>query len=212
MALIAVLTGDIIGSKSLSQIERKSLIELLSKLDMLLKPEITSTVEIFRGDSFQLRINNPIYALKYAIIIRALLRTRCYTGLNRQWDCRISIGIGHTEFEMANPGISDGEAYRLSGYGIDEMKKERLKISSPWSDLNEELNVTTKFADDIISHWTIKQSEAVLNKLRLHLSNVESAAVLNITRQAVDKLIAAAKLNLIELYLNRFHTLLMHKL
>lgn len=212
MSLIAVLTGDMIGSKSLSQIERESLIELLSKLDVLWKPDITSPVEIFRGDSFQLRINDPLYALEFAIIIRALIRTRWSSAVNRQWDCRISIGIGYTEFEMESPGISDGEAYRLSGYGIDEMKKERLKISTPWRDINEEFNITTRFADDIISHWTTKQSEAVLNKLRLHKSNVESAAILNITRQAVDKLISAAKLPLIELYLKRYHTLLMNKL
>lgn len=138
MAFIAVLTGDMIGSKSLSEKERESLIEMLSELGTLLKPEITSTIEIFRGDSFQLRINNPLYALEYAVIIRAMFRTRSYVGLNRQWDCRISLGIGHTEFEKINPGISDGEAYRLSGYGVDKMKKERLKISTHWRDLNEE--------------------------------------------------------------------------
>lgn len=212
MNLAAIITGDMVASKTLSTIERDRFIYTVSTLEKFLDAHSCTSVEIFRGDSFQLKIPNPFNALKAAVIIRALFRSQRHPKSNSQWDCRISLGIGKTEFEKSTLGLSDGEAYRLSGYGLDEMKRERLTISTPWHEINEDMAVITPFADDIISHWTVKQSEVMLVKLQNNLSNSEIAMRQHVSRQAVDKLVKAAKLRLIDLYLNRFTQLIANKI
>lgn len=212
MNLAAIITGDMVASKTLSTIERDRFIYTVSTLEKFLDADSCTQAEIFRGDSFQLKIPNPFNALKAAVIIRALFRSQSHPKSNSQWDCRISLGIGKTEFEKSTPGLSDGEAYRLSGYGLDGMKRERLTISTPWHEINEDMAVITPFADDIISHWTVKQSEVMLVKLQNNLSNAEIAMRQHVSRQAVDKLVNAAKLRLIDLYLNRFTQLIANKI
>lgn len=69
-------------------------------------PELLSTftkidLEIFRGDSFQIRVWNPIDSLKVALAIRAHIRSFKVAEHNRQWDARMAIGVGTVEFEMA---------------------------------------------------------------------------------------------------------------
>lgn len=212
MNLAAVITGDMVASKTLSMADRDRFIYIISTLGKFLAPDSYTFAEIFRGDSFQLKIPNPLNALKSAVTIRALFRSQCYSDCNKQWDCRIAVGIGETEFEKGRPGLSDGEAYRLSGYGLDQMKREHLIISTPWQDVNDEMAVITPFADDIISHWTVKQSEVMLSKLLHQLSNVDIAVHQQVSRQAIDKLVNSAKLRLINLYLNRFQQILTQKL
>lgn len=212
MNLVAVLTGDMVASKTLSSVERDKFIHIVSTIETFLEAGSYTSAEIFRGDSFQLKIQNPLNALKSAVIIRALFRSQIHHNYNKQWDCRISVGIGKIEFDKSRPGLSDGEVYRLSGHGLDNMKRERLTISTPWREINDEMAVLTPFADDIISHWTVKQCEVMIAKLQHHLPNTELAMCQNISRQAIDKIINSAKLRLIDLYLNRFSEIIAHKL
>jgi len=98
----AVLTGDIRGSTSYHQVTKKSLEEPIASafriIEIWMPQLIYAPAQIFRGDSFQVVLTDPAYALRAAIIIRAAFRSFGKVYLPpRLLDCRIAIGIGKTE-------------------------------------------------------------------------------------------------------------------
>lgn len=206
--MIAILTGDMIDSKRLTFEQRECFIELTESVSQQLHPISEAKVEIFRGDSFQMRIGDPIESLRYAVALRSLFREKVFSGEGKQWDVRISLGIGAKGFERDELGLSDGEAYRNSGLGLDEMKNTRLNVVFPKKNLNDEFTLLTAFADEIISSWTIKQSKVILQKLIWGAPNYEIAEKIDVRRQTVDKLLKSSKIHLIDLYIKRFQTLI----
>lgn len=60
---------------------------------------------------------------------------------------------------------SDGEAFRNSGWEFDELGKRKLAIRTPWQNMNDELKVSTAFADDIVSEWSVAQAQAIYASL-----------------------------------------------
>ena len=88
------------------------------------------------------------------------------------------------------------------------MKNSRLSVIFPKKELNDEFAVLTAFADAIISGWTIKQSNVILQKLIWGAPNYEIAKRINVRRQTVDKLLKSSKIHLIDLYIKRFRTLI----
>ena len=202
------MTGDMIDSKSMTFTERESFIMLTESISQQLRPISEAKVEIFRGDSFQIRVKDIIESLRYAVAIRGLFRGNDLSEEGKQWDVRLSLGIGAKGFEREELGLSDGDAYRNSGIGLDGMKKARLNVVFPDKELNEEFSLLTVFADEIISNWTVKQSKAILQKLIWEDSNYQIAERINVRRQTVDKLLKSSKIHLIDLYIKRFRTLI----
>lgn len=164
-------------------------------------------VEIFRGDSFQVYVPEPQMAVEVAIGIRAWLRSQKMFSPNTILDARLAIGIGSIDFESDSLATSDGEAFRRSGRLLDEMTRARLEISTPWESVNDELKVSTAFADDIISSWTESQSNIMLQSLLTRGSHLEIAGKLNISRQMVTKSLKISKEELISSYISRFELL-----
>ncbi len=207
MKIGAIITGDIVDSTKLSLVERKIMLNAIDSV-----PEILSgydiSIEIFRGDSFQMRVNQVKDSLKIALIIRAYLRSHKLESPKTILDARIAIGIGAIEYESETLSKSDGEAYRLSGRLLDAMRKARLEITTPWQHVNSELSLTTAFADDIASSWTPNQSEIMLLSLLSSKSHLEISQELGISRQMVDKSLKSSKKELIYAYIKRFEELI----
>lgn len=208
MKIGAIITGDIVDSTNMIGEERNSMLRMLQSLPDLLSPFTKIDLEIFRGDSFQIRVWESVDSLKVALAIRSHIRSFKFTELNRQWDARLAIGIGTVEYENGSLATSDGEAYRASGRGLDSIGKNRLTIETPWEEVNKELRVSTAFADDIITGWTQSQSRIMFQSLTTDLSHTEIGDILRISRQMVDKALKAGKKELMNLYINRFKELL----
>ena len=138
-------------------------------------------------------VRNAEKSLKVALIIRACLRSNRVESSGTFLDARLALGIGTLDYESDTLSTSDGDAYRRSGRLLDSMDRSRLEISTPWSDVNDELKLSTAFADDIISGWTRSQSRIVM-----------IAAELGVSRQTVDKSLRLSKEELINAYLARF--------
>ena len=206
----SVITGDIVGSSKLDMEERKKVLSVLN--DTLLRIKEIGvcnelSFEMFRGDSFQIVLNNPACSLSVAIIIRVALRANAPKNSKLKWDTRLSIGVGTINFASDKITTSDGEAFRNSGRGFDKLKKnERLVINTPWCDFNKELEVSTGFADTIITKWTQKQAEAILPELIANSPQKDIAQQLNKTVQNINLALNTAKLPLIKKYINRFQT------
>lgn len=212
MKIGVIITGDIVDSTKMLAEERCSMLRMLQSLPELLSPLTIIDLEIFRGDSFQIRVGNPIDSLKVALAIRAHIRSYKFAESNSQWDTRLSIGIGTVEYENSTLATSDGEAYRASGRGLDAIGKWRLIIETPWEEVNKELRVSTAFADDIVSGWTQSQSRIIFQSIITDTSHAEIGGLLGITRQMVDKALRAGKEELMNLYINRYEELIKERL
>lgn len=208
MRTIAIITGDIVDSTKLSLAERDIMIRALQAIPDIILPISRTSMEIFRGDSFQIHIDDEVKAAKAGIAIRAWLRSQPVASGKGVLDARLAIGIGGADYQSATLSTSDGEAYRLSGRLLDGMQKSRLEIVTPWPEVNVELKLATAFVDDIVTSWTQNQSKIMLRLLQTSKTHPELAQELDISRQMVDKSLKASKEDLIESYIGRFEKLI----
>ena len=152
--MTSVLTGDIIKSRSIKnpEIWLSNLKEALTLCN-----QNNSQWEIYRGDSFQLELENPVESLKAAIYIKASIKI--IKGL----DVRIAIGIGDKTFSGKSVVESNGEAFLFSGETLEGLKKEKvnLKIKTPNEQINKELNLYFKLALTIMDNWSTNSAEIV---------------------------------------------------
>lgn len=203
----AVITGDIVNSTSIAFEWRQCIVDALhaSVADFVALTPIR--LEMYRGDSFQIIVDKPEYSLSVAVALRAKLRAT--TPENQEiWDARVSIGIGEISFESDNIVTSDGEAFRLSGRAFDSIGKKRLLIATPWADFNNAMELISRFADDIISSWSVKQSMIVYHSLIHFKKQKDMAKELDMTTQNLNYHWNSAKVQLILDYIEYFKSLM----
>lgn len=212
MDIKGIITGDIIKSSTIQPEKRTLLLDAIHMLTKELKTLSALQAELFRGDSFQIIVDNPIEALKIAVLLRAGLKSKTPKDIKKPWDARISLGVGSISYEADKVVVSDGEAFRLSGRELDEIGKRKLTVKTRWKDINAELKISTAFADDIISGWTFAQAQVVYLTLLYQYTQKDIAAQLDKTAQNISKLLGAAKEHLIRNYLERYSVLITEKL
>ena len=200
----AVITGDIINSTLINNRQ-----EFLSALDAILKElnqQINFHYEIYRGDSIQILIDTPIYAMHIALLLRYGLRKSTPSGESIIWDCRLAIGIGEVNFLTEDIKQSDGEAFQLSGRALDQLKDSTLDIHTPWTSFDEIFRVMTSFVDDIINNTSITQAESMYYYFisRESQTQAELAKKLNNTAQSISKSLIGGKYRLISSFLNLY--------
>ena len=203
MIIKGVITGDVIGSSQIKLEDRAQLLNCFYEMKDELQSISPFKMELFRGDSFQLLVDKPEMTTKLAILLRAGLIQ--YTPSKKEviWDAKVSIGIGAVDFISDEIITSDGEAFQYSGRQFDKMGKQRLVVTTPWSEVNEELAVSTPFADDIITRWSIKQAEITYMSLIRNQSQKELAESIGTSAQNVSKILTSAKEGLMRNYIER---------
>src|SRR5690606_25946875 len=116
--MVAVITGDIIGSELVSARYWKPLLKrIFNKTG-----RTPVTWEIYRGDAFQLLIRRPEQALRKAILIKSALRQ--INGL----DIRLSIGLGEISHSAKKVSESQGSAFTRSGRTFDSLKDQGINL------------------------------------------------------------------------------------
>lgn len=150
-AMIAVITGDIINSSA----NRNQ--DWLTELKLVLNQYGQSPAdwEIFRGDSFQIKIAAET-ALHSAFHIKASIKQI------KNNDVRMAIGIGDVSHQSVSISEANGEAYQNSGNCFENLKKENLLIKSPLADWDKPLNLMIALAMLTANNWT--QTEASIIK------------------------------------------------
>lgn len=193
MKTIAILSGDIIASSDLNKEQRKVLEDVLwTELRRLSGGDENFSIQ--RGDAFQFKATEPVQALAIAIELRCILKSKLQQDGKALSDARISIGIGSEDLKGRTVSSSDGEAYRLSGLGLDQQKDDgvNLKISTGQEIFNKAWEPLSFLIDEHISNWSAFQAEAVL--LRLAGETYESMAThLGINTSAAFKRIESAR-------------------
>lgn len=221
---IAVITGDIVNSKAIKDDKRvlllDSLKEAFTAINNKLIGEKEPPFEIFRGDSFQAIIQKPEQALVVSMLLRSKIRSIQVDASNKtksaknNFDARIAVGIGSVDFISKKITESDGQAFLLSGTTLDSLKDTdtRLKIASPWEEVNAELEVECSFADAVISEWSYQQAEAFYWHLLEHITQAELAKKINKSQPAASKRLKSGKVDSIDLLKKRFENLIRSKL
>lgn len=151
--LKAVITGDVIGSrKSGPSIWMPALKSVLDEFGN--NPE---DWDIYRGDAFQLLINDPCSALNITMRIKAGFKAT--HGL----DIRMAIGIGKVDFRSQRIGESSGEAFILSGALVEELESMHttLALSSPWPSFTEDFNASLAMAAALMDRWLPNYAQAM---------------------------------------------------
>ena len=196
----AVLTGDIILSKTIG--DKAFLIKTLQKVFTDLAQQFTfdNPFDLYRGDSFQALLSNPKEALRIVFLIRLALRKA------NLWDARIGIGVGSVSFQQQDIRISNGEAFELSGKALEEIKNstQRISIKTSNIDLNKQFNVMSLLSDAISKRWSKKTAEVLYIKLLNNRTQKEVAKELHISQSAVQQRMAAADFNAISTYIHYF--------
>lgn len=209
----AVITGDIVGSSKLTINQRDRFLKILktsfASIDKIFPGIMCSPFEIHRGDSFQGVLSEPEKALSASIIIRVNLRKDFESQRRRKaLDARIAIGIGSIDFLPNGRGTEgDGEAFRLSGPILDEMKGDRrLIIRTSQESIHEELDTECALLDALINKWSNEQAEAILCQIR-GLNQKEAAKELQISQPAVRLRLKGGGSWAVELLIERYRQL-----
>jgi predicted protein (fragment) len=206
-----VITGDVVGSTKINDFGKlpKLINDLITEISLCCTK---CKVEIGRGDSFQVLVEDPKQALLVALLIRAGFRKSSIDLGNKDLDVRLSVGIGEVSYMDEKIGQSNGEAFILSGHGFDNLTKiQRLSVQTFSDSINSELKVETAFVDDIVSNWTHLHGEIMYQALLTDITQCELAKKLGTSQQNICKRLCCAKEKLVRLYLNRFYSLIIDK-
>lgn len=203
--MIAVVTGDFVGSKRMKPDDRKRLPILINEaIDAFADEE--QKIEIFRGDSFQLRLEKIETALPLALGIRLYLKSTNMALRGVQLDVRIAIGIGNESLRRVSIGKSDGLAYQLSGEGLDHMEAhQRLAIFTEKGNIAL-LSSLIAFIDNWLTRLSATQAQVCLAAL-LGKKQADVAAQLEISQAAVNQRLKSANWSLIEKALQELNPL-----
>lgn len=185
--MIAVITGDIVGSRKVeAHIWLSKLKEILFKYGTA-----PSDWEIYRGDSFQLKLKAE-QAFEAVLFLKSKFKQ--FTNL----DVRIAIGIGSMNHDAQHITESNGEAFINSGECFENMKGI-LGIQTPWNDCNETLSLIFNLASSLMSQWTPVSSKIITAKI-LHPEKNQSelAELLNTKQPLVSDALSRANFKVIK--------------
>lgn len=187
----AVLTGDLIRSTSSDQSLVEAAMSTLSDAADTIRtwrhirePRFTR----FRGDGWHIVLSEPLCAFRAAIFMHSRLRTT-NTGMLS----RISIGIGGVE-SLGTNNLSDahGSAFRISGRGLDTMRRGQL-LTVSGDGITPLRRAIILLAAERASRWSTEQAEAVSLDLSGDTSSLaDAASKLGISPQAVSARLSSA--------------------
>lgn len=194
---IAVITGDIVDSTKLSREEFDMIMYgLQSALATIKSGNDQNDFYNKRGDAFQVIIHDYHNALRYALYLRTYLKS-----IKKHFDCRLSIAIASEPNLRFHVESSMGEAFTLSGRGIESMNDERLLIQTDQGAniANRSLALIVKFIDKQITGLTTRQCEVLVPLLasQAKIQQKELAKMLNITEGTISSSLKRSEWGLI---------------
>lgn len=211
MNKIGVITADIVGSTKIPPESRGVLPLILKELVSQLQSLGTDMhCEIYRGDSFQLVVDDCEKSPLIAVLMRVGLMRNNLTP-SEILDARMSLGIGRVTFEADSVGQSDGEAFVLSGRNFDRIGKRKLLINTSEQSMNAELTVYAAILDDLLAGLSQAKSKVVFEHLFHPDFTMEKIGKeLCITKQAVSQTYKSARVKIMDLILKRIEEILIN--
>ncbi|WP_434560555.1 hypothetical protein [Pseudomonas sp. R1-6] len=186
------MTGDLIHSQSAG-----NTLAYIARLEKVLgqqEKRYQAKADIFRGDGFQLLMSQPEQAFHCAIALRAALIEASPEG--ERWDARIAVGIG-----SARKSQTYGEAFVLSGQGLDSMKKNTLAVFCNHQEFQERAGLVTEFVAAVLEEWTVVEAQTYALHLIEETNQQTIAHSLGKSRVTINKALQRAQARLLDKYL-----------
>lgn len=187
--MTSVITGDIIDSrKNESQHWVEDLKKILSPIG-----KTPAQWEVYRGDEFQIEIENPEDAFLTAVLIKAHLRSI-------KSDARMSIGFGNKTHSAAKISESNGTAFINSGELFETLKKQKVTLAMRTGDavFDEKMNLMIQLALTFMDSWLVQSAEFVVKAIENPtLSQEELGQILGINQAAVSRRQKRAQFDLV---------------
>lgn len=184
---ICVLTGDIVGSTGLTHAQLKRANTLLADAYSEISLDGNDPFDSFRGDGWQMAFPDSRKGLRFALLIRATLRSE-----SDAFETRIALAENHGSAMLFQ---SNSATYVASGRTLDAMPSDRFMGHASGG----ALHAATVLADYISHGWTVAQARAIRPFLtpRTRTTQQHVADTLAISRQAVGQALEAAGYNVI---------------
>ena len=168
-----IITGDIISSSKLVLTKRQQLLnqlfkEMFTTLRAVWRRKELLRAETVQGDAFQVYLLDNSDAVRAALLIKCFCLAQSKIGDYYRFDCRLSIGLGKvTLLHSESLAKSGGIAFDYSGRGLKEISRTGSQLVLKARDVNwvSAVNMGLALADELLSHCTPAQSQAVLLKL-----------------------------------------------
>ncbi len=175
-------------------------------LEEMLSPHL---FEFYRGDSFQVYLENAQGALKLALRCRTAAIAMGADENEVSPDLRLSLGIGAVEEPVTTLGLAKGEAFLLSGRTLDGQEKtgQRLLLvaADPLPALA--LALMADHLNAIYSGMTAKQAEVILELLNGNTQQ-QVAGMLGRSKSTINQHVTAGKWEEIESILGHYKKLI----
>lgn len=197
-SVAGVITGDITNSQSYSDDEFSDILATLRASLTNYANLYGGDFDIYRGDAFQLVIKQTQHCMRTAVGVRLALKAH-----ELSVDVRMSIAVGEVQFRPSEVKTGTGEAFVLSGRGLDNIKPHHLAFYSGNHQLDNKTQLLTRFADAHISGLTQTQAQTLHAYLEASDKSHESiAAILDKNRSNVSRILNASNYKLIAEYLD----------
>lgn len=183
---VAIITADIVHSTQKEAIERKQFYHQIELGIQTIQSKYAFEYERNRGDEYQIRIKEIKNAGRIGILLK--LWVKSIPSLKKEKnDIRVSVGIGTEDLTEKRIAESDGDAYLLSGRGLDHIKnaKQRFLIQSKDNN-HESLQMTSSLVDVLLDKMTSMQSIVVFYKL-LGYTEIEIAQKLQLGQPTINQ-------------------------
>ncbi|MGL4584602.1 MAG: SatD family protein [Flavobacterium sp.] len=195
--MIAVITGDIVNSRSVDPKEWQP--QLKSFLETSINN--VSKWEVYRGDSFQIETTIE-KAFELVLMIKALVKH--ISNL----DVRMSIGIGEQGYTSEKVTESYGQAFINSGEAFEELKDKTLRIKTNDREFNDYFNPILGLISFIADQWKPATAEAVFYALsNRNMLQKEIAVLMNKDSTTISRALKRAAYeeitDILKLYANK---------
>jgi len=186
--LFAVVTGDVIGSTKLTGVDLTVALRTAysTVVNLLGEEYFPMEIDIFRGDSWQVLINDPLMSADFTLLFRCALKMN-------KIQFRAAIGIGTIE-SVPDDRVSNGlgNAYLHSGRAFEHLGNAAgytLDVSFPEGLTIGKLAPMIRLLDVITTFWSPDQCRVYLG-VRQGKTQKEIArdwVPESVTQQAVSK-------------------------
>jgi hypothetical protein len=198
----AVLTGDIVNSTGIPAARERALLKSLKKT----LSEYQNS--FYRGDSFQVFLQNTVEALRTALVCRTMAISLT-EGETIRADIRVSIGIGMVKLPVKMPELAQGQAFVLSGRRLDEIEETEQRLSIRSGDVTADIgfDVMANYLDSIYRGMSAKQAIVILGLLQGQTQQ-HIALKIKKSKSTVSQLTNAGRWSEIERILQQFEMLI----
>jgi hypothetical protein len=195
--MVAVITGDLINSRKIGA--AKWMQELKNELKEW--GEEGKDWEIYRGDSFQVRIKAPGQVLYVALLLKSAIKSIA------PLDIRMGLGIGNENYSTDRLLENNGSAYIYSGEAFEELDKQQQHIMfrSDSDELNQEINLLLRLGLTIMDNWSVNSARMVYLVFKNPSKNQTELGVMeNISQNSVSARLTRANYDVIEALIDYF--------